>query len=102
MSVTVGVVDSLVLVAVSEGMSASVGEGVAEGMLVLVEVKVGVAGGVEEKVAVGERVLEAVAVGVGVDGRVVEDALAGGGDVRLGRRVSVGGRVSEEVGVRVG
>jgi hypothetical protein len=91
-----------VSVAVSEGVRVVVGEGEAVDVRVLVWVKVGVVDKVGEDVLVGVRVPLAVRDGVSVGISVVEEAVAGGGAVRLGRRVRVGSRVREGVGVEVG
>jgi hypothetical protein len=101
-SETVGTGGWMVSVAVSEGVKLVVGVGEAEGVEVLVRVKVGEAGTVGEDVLVGVRVPLAVRVGVWVGNSVVEEAVAGGGAVRLGMRVRVGSWVGEGVGVEVG
>ena len=102
MPVTVGSGGWTVSVAVSEGGKLDVSVGVAEGEEVLVGVKVREAGTVGEDVLVGVRVPLAVREGVRVGSSAVEEAVAGGGAVRLGKRVSVGSWVREGVGVEVG
>lgn len=87
---------------VSEGVGLAVSVIVAEGVSVLVNVWVGEAGAVDEEVLVGVRVLEAEAVGVGVSVSVVGEGVGEGRAVRLGRRVSDGRSVGEEVEVWAG
>ena len=101
-SETVGTGGWAVSVAVSEGVWVIVGVGEAEGVRVLVWVKVGEADKVGEEVLVGVRVPLAVRVGERVGSSVVEEAVAGGGAVRLGMGVRVGSWVREGVGEEVG